>query len=102
LVPGPRSSEADVEAWRHLGIVDFFVARKWPADELTKHRWFTRTFWPTWFANDNVFLNGDHIPYLQSRFETLSLQQHRGKVPYLPLVRAPYYQFVGRKTDSDV
>ncbi len=80
-----------------LAVVDFFVARKWPADGLTKHRWSTRTFWPTWFANDNVFLNGDHIPYLQSRFETLTLQQHRGKVPYLPFVRAPYYQFVGRK-----
>ena len=80
-----------------IGVVDFFVARKWPAEGLAKHRWSTRTMWPTWFANDNVFLNGDHIPYLQSRFETVSLQQHRGKVPYMPFVRAPYYQFVGRK-----
>ncbi len=84
-----------------LGVVDFFVARKWPGDGLAKHRWSTRTFWPTWFANDNVFLNGDHIPYLQSRFETLQLQQHLGKVPYLPLMRAPYYQFVGRKPLTD-
>lgn len=80
-----------------IGVVDFFVARKWPADGLAKHRWSTRTMWPTWFANDNVFLNGDHIPYLQSRFETVSLNQHRGKVPYMPFVRAPYYQFIGRK-----
>ena len=80
-----------------IGVVDFFVARKWPADGLAKHHWSTRTMWPTWFANDNVFLNGDHIPYLQSRFETVSLKQHRGKVPYMPFVRAPYYQFVGRK-----
>jgi S-adenosylmethionine-diacylgycerolhomoserine-N-methlytransferase len=80
-----------------FGVVDFFVARKYPADGLAKHRWSTRTFWPTWFANDNVFLNPDHIPYLQSRFETVQLQQHRGKVPYLPLIRAPYYLFVGRK-----
>ena len=84
-----------------LGVVDFFVARKWPADGLKKHAWSTRTFWPTWFANDNVFLNGDHIPYLQSRFETLLLHQNRGKVPYLPLIRAPYYQFVGRKPATD-
>lgn len=80
-----------------IGVVDFFVARKWPADGLAKHRWSTRTIWPAWFANDNVFLNGDHIPYLQSHFETVSLEQHRGKVPYMPFVRAPYYQFVGRK-----
>ena len=80
-----------------FGIVDFFVARKWPAEGLKKHPWSTRTFWQTWFANDNVFLSPDHIPYLQSHFETVSLHQERGKVPYLPLVRAPYYRFVGRK-----
>ena len=81
-----------------FGVVDFFVARKWPADGLKKHAWSTRTMWPTWFANDNVFLSPDHIPYLQSRFETVSLNQDRGKVPYMPFVRAPYYRFVGRKS----
>ena len=80
-----------------FGVVDFFVARKWPAEGLKKHGWPTRTGWQAWFANDNVFLSPDHIPYLQSRFETVSLEQSRGKVPYLPLVRAPYYRFVGRK-----
>jgi S-adenosylmethionine-diacylgycerolhomoserine-N-methlytransferase len=80
-----------------FGVVDFFVARKWPVEGLTKHRWPTRTGWQAWFANDNVFLSPDHIPYLQSHFETVSLNQSRGKVPYLPLVRAPYYRFVGRK-----
>jgi len=80
-----------------FAIVDFFVARKYPAAGLTKHGWTTRSFWPLWFGNDNVFLNPDHIPYLQNKFETVHLSQHRGKLPYLPLVRAPYYQFVGRK-----
>jgi len=80
-----------------FGVVDFFVARKWPAEELAKHGWSTRTFWQVWFANDNVFLSPDHIPYLQSKFETVTLEQHRGKVPYLPFVRAPYYLFVGKK-----
>lgn len=80
-----------------FGVVDFFVARKWPADGLRQHPWSTRTLWQAWFANDNVFLSPDHIPYLQSRFETVSLHQERGKVPYLPMVRAPYYRFVGRK-----
>lgn len=80
-----------------LGVVDFFVARKYPAAGLAKHRWSTRTFWPTWFASDNVFLNPDHIPYLQTRFETVDLVQRRGKVPYMPFVRAPHYFFIGRK-----
>ncbi len=81
-----------------IGVVDFFIARKYPADGLKKHAWSTRTFWPTWFANDNVFLNPDHIPYLQNRFETIELEQRRGKVPYMPLVRAPHYYFIGKKS----
>ena len=80
-----------------IGVVDFFVARKWPADGLMKHGWSTRTGWQIWFANDNVFLSPDHIPYLRSQFETISLHQEIGSVPYLPIVRAPYYRFVGRK-----
>lgn len=83
-----------------MGVVDFFVARKYPVDGLSKHAWSTRTFWPTWFANDNVFLSPDHIPYLQSRFETVELVQRRGKVPYIPFVRAPHYYFIGRKPRS--
>lgn len=80
-----------------IGVVDFFVARKHPAEGTTRHRWSTRTFWPTWFASDNVFLSPDHIPYLQNKFETVRLEQRRGKIPYLPLVRAPHYLFIGRK-----
>src|SRR5690606_43869 len=37
-----------------IGVVDFYVSRKHPAEGLTRHGWLTRTFWPAWFANDNV------------------------------------------------
>jgi S-adenosylmethionine-diacylgycerolhomoserine-N-methlytransferase len=80
-----------------LGVIDFYVARKFASDGLKKHSWSTRSFWPVWFASDNVFPSPDHIPYLQSRFETTMLQEHRAKVPYLPLLRTPYYQFIGTK-----
>ena len=52
------------DAERHSAgkVVDFFVARKWPAEGLKKHPWSTRTMWQSWFANDNVFLSPDHIP----------------------------------------
>lgn len=85
-----------------IGIVDFFVSRKYPADQLIKHRWSSRTFWQLWFQSDNVFLSPDHIPFLQSHFETELLEQHRGKLPYLPLVRAPYYFFIGRRPQTDM
>lgn len=80
-----------------IGVVDFFVARKHPAEGHVRHPWRTRAFWPLWFARDNVFLNPDHIPYLRNRFEPLVFSQHRAKTPYLPLARMPYYIFIGRK-----
>lgn len=81
----------------HIGVIDFYVARKYPSDAMTKHGWMTRTFWPVWFGSDNVFPSVDHLPYLQRHFETVLLCENRAKVPYMPLVRAPYYQFIGRK-----
>jgi len=80
-----------------LAVVDFYSARKHPAKGLARHSWFSRTFWPTWFASSNVFLDPDHIPFLESRLETIELVEARGSVPYLPLFRAPYYIFLGRK-----
>jgi len=94
-------------AWRMLkpggviGVVDFFVARKYPGETHTRHRWSTRTFWPAWFAMDNVFLSSDHLPYLARRFAPLEVRQQRGKLPFVPLLRVPYYLFVGRKEAND-
>ncbi len=80
-----------------LGVVDFFVSRKYPASDEVRHSGFTRLFWPAWFGWDNVHPSHDHVPMLRRRFETLYLRQSRGSVPYLPLMRAPYYVFVGTK-----
>jgi S-adenosylmethionine-diacylgycerolhomoserine-N-methlytransferase len=80
-----------------IGVVDFYVARKHPEAGRRRHGWSARHLWPLWFATDDVFLSADHLPYLQSRFETLQLDELRGKVPYLPLARAPYYVFLGKK-----
>ncbi len=80
-----------------IGVVDFYVARKYAANGHARHAWFTRTFWPTWFALDNVFPSPDHVPFLQQHFQTQHLAEHRAKVPYIPLARVPYYVFVGRK-----
>ena len=42
----------------------------------------------------------DHLPFLQSHLQTLHLDEERAKIPYLPLVRAPYYVFIGRKGEG--
>jgi S-adenosylmethionine-diacylgycerolhomoserine-N-methlytransferase len=80
-----------------IGVVDFYVSRKYASDGLARHGWWTRSFWPTWFALDNVFPSPDHVPFLHRHFDVLHFEEHRAKVPYIPLLRVPYYLFVGRK-----
>jgi S-adenosylmethionine-diacylgycerolhomoserine-N-methlytransferase len=80
-----------------IGVVDFYISRKWPAAGLRKHSLFQRWFWPTWFAADNVFLSPDHIPWLQGHFQTVRLDECLGRVPYLLGLKAPYYIFLGRR-----
>ncbi|HEY2414368.1 MAG TPA: class I SAM-dependent methyltransferase [Pirellulaceae bacterium] len=83
-----------------IGIVDFYVSRKYASGALARHGWGTRTFWPTWFALDNVFPSPDHVPFLHRHFDVLHFEEHRSKVPYIPLARVPYYMFIGRKRGS--
>lgn len=83
----------------HLGIVDFFVSRKYVDEGRAWHGSVTRHFWPWWFGHDNVFLNADHLPYLERRFEIVHLEEFRGSLPFLPGARVPYYVFVGRRRD---
>lgn len=85
-----------------IGVVDFYVGRKYPSEGNRRHGWWTRSGWPIWFATDNVFLSPDHLPYLRRIFETGHLKEHRARIPYVPLARAPYYVFVGRKPTAAV
>ncbi len=80
-----------------IGVVDFFVGRKYPAEGQVRHPWLTRAFWPIWFGLDNIQLTPDHVAYLQRRFAQVHFSEHRGRMRYLPLARVPYYRFVGRK-----
>ncbi len=83
-----------------IGVVDFYVSRKHAAENMLRHGWFTRSFWPVWFASDNVFPSADHLPFLKSHFETLWCHESRSKVPYIPFIRTPFYQFVGCKRET--
>lgn len=81
-----------------LGVVDFYVSRKHPAEGSPKHSAGARAFWPAWFSHDNVFPSPDHLPYLRRKFAAAQVREGKGKIPYLPLARTPYYWFVGRKS----
>lgn len=80
-----------------IGVVDFYVSRRYPAEGRRKHSYFARNFWPFWFGNDNVHPSADHLPMLQRKFETDSVAEQYGKLPWVPIVRAPYYRFIGKK-----
>jgi S-adenosylmethionine-diacylgycerolhomoserine-N-methlytransferase len=81
-----------------IGVVDFYVSPAHPPVGRVRHGWLCRTLWPAWFRHDGVRLCADHLTYLQQRFETCQLSECRARIPYLPLVTAPYYVFIGRKT----
>lgn len=83
-----------------VGVVDFYVSRKHRTSGFRRHGSFNRRFWPFWFGIDNVFLSPDHVPFLHQHFEPLYFVESRGKVPYLPFIRAPYYCFVGQKKEQ--
>jgi len=81
-----------------LGVVDFYTSAAQPAPGLARHGAFTRYFWPRWFAHDGVRLNPAHLATLRADLPQHELSEHRAAVPYLPLIRVPYYVLVGRKT----
>jgi S-adenosylmethionine-diacylgycerolhomoserine-N-methlytransferase len=96
-----ENARAMLKLGGRIGVVDFYVSRKYPVEGLKRHSWFTRTFWPTWFHSDNVFLSPDHVPYLRRRFECVHFTENRARQPYIPLLRVPYYTFVGRRRQED-
>ena len=84
----------------HIGVVDFYVGRKYPAPGTKQHRWLARSLWQPWFATDNVFPSPDHLPFLRHHFEEVQLAEERNRMPYVPLLRTPYYRFIGRKKSA--
>jgi len=85
-----------------IGVVDFYVSRKYPSKNLIGqslhfHIWPIRTFWQLWFGMDNVFLNPDHLPYMMSHFTPETTREKLANVPYIPLLKVPYYIFIGTK-----
>jgi S-adenosylmethionine-diacylgycerolhomoserine-N-methlytransferase len=79
-----------------LGAVDFYVSRKYPPAGQRRHGWLTRAFWPIWLAFDNVYPSPDHVPYLHRAFQPLHFVECASRMRYFPLLKVPYYRFVGK------
>ena len=85
-----------------IGVVDFYVSRKYPMENHLRHSWMKRSFWPVWFACDNVFPSPDHVPYLHRKFKPLVFQENLTRIPWFPnpFFKMPHYIFVGEKIDE--
>ena len=83
-----------------LGVVDFFVSEDSPPPGLTRHGWLERQFWRRWFAHDGVRLDPRHLHALMDRTDPMRIEQHRARIPWLPLLRVPYYLYVGKNPRS--
>jgi S-adenosylmethionine-diacylgycerolhomoserine-N-methlytransferase len=78
-----------------LAVVDFYVSDANPPPPKVRHTWFTRTFWPRWFAHDGVHLDPQRLSALQAMFPTHEVHELRHRLPYLPGLQVPYFRFVG-------
>ena len=81
-----------------LGIADFYVSGKFDkADRQmsTTARW----FWRCTFDTDNIDIGPERRDYVDLRGEMLYELNSAGGIPYVPLLKAPYYVWVGRKKD---
>ena len=80
-----------------IGVADFYVSAKWPAEELVRHSSLARFLWPAWFSHSNVFLNPGHLQLLRRRFKIVHFKECTARVPYLFGLRVPYYILIGSK-----
>ncbi|MBQ1338142.1 MAG: class I SAM-dependent methyltransferase, partial [Thermoguttaceae bacterium] len=83
-----------------IGVVDFYIARKFPGKKRMRQSFSTRWFWPIWFSLDNLYLSSDILPYLTRKFEEVSLLERADRMPYCPIFwkKMPRFVFVGKKT----
>lgn len=83
----------------YVGVVDFYIARKYPSKERMKQNFTTRWLWPIWFSFDNLFLSSDMLPYLSRKFEEVILIERADRMPYCPFFwkKTPRFVFIGRK-----
>jgi len=79
-----------------LAMVDFCTLPAQPPAPLKPLSRPTRWFWPRWFGHDGVWLRPDVLPTLLSLGPTVALEQGAAALPYLPLVRAPWFYWIGR------
>ena len=78
-----------------LGVVDFYVTDAKAREGFAPHDWWTRHFWPAWFAVDGVRLSSEVPRFLADHLTPSQARQGRSRIPYLPLGTVPYFIYLG-------
>jgi S-adenosylmethionine-diacylgycerolhomoserine-N-methlytransferase len=83
-----------------LGVVDFYVSSARPRPEYVRHAGWERWLWRRWFAHDGVRLSPEHLEALADAVPDHVRLEQQGALPYVPMLKVPYYLFIGRKATA--
>jgi len=73
-----------------IGIVDFFV-------DSDRHGRVASAFWRRWFGHDGVRVDNATLTGARAQLKEQFLIEGRTPLPYLPILRVPYFVFVGSR-----
>ena len=74
-----------------LGVADFGVSNKFDQLPLRQHPYFMRVFWQSIFDQDGIYVGPERRNYLDHVLSRVWEFNDQGSIPYVPLLRAPYY-----------
>lgn len=84
-----------------MNVIDFYVAPQFQDLGFKNHSWWTRNFWPTWFAMDDVRIQPELPLYLKQHFRELSFNEKSGRVPYMGVFgEVPFFTFRGARKNQ--
>ncbi|MBD8526249.1 class I SAM-dependent methyltransferase [Pseudoxanthomonas sp. CAU 1598] len=79
-----------------LAVVDFYLSSAKAEPGRAQHSLAERLFWSRWFAHDGVVLGAERLALVQDACRESVLSERRHRLPYLPLLRVPYFLFRGQ------
>lgn len=80
-----------------MGVTDFYVAGADQAFSRARHGALTRLFWTHRLRHRRVHLSQRHLAALCALADKVHVYEGHSPLPDLPLLRAPYYVFVGTR-----
>lgn len=78
-----------------FAIADFYTSSKYDLPS-RQHSYLTRWFWRAIFDLDGIDLGPERRMYIDHRLRKVTEINSRGSIPYVPVLKPPYYVWLGR------